>query len=220
MEPLVCQQPITLAGAGPLTGEELIAARQLAPEVVAVDGGADRVMELGVKPVAVVGDLDSLASQSHWRERGITVVETPDQNATDLEKCLDMVQAPLAVGVGFLGGRLDHSLAALGQVLRRRHLVLLHDSELIFAPGRQWRCSLPRGTRLSIHASRKLEVISEVGLRWPAAGLRLYPGTTRGISNVADSEFVSIAFSRRGALIVTELERLANIVESLGVSPN
>ncbi len=218
MKPRVWQRPVTLVGAGPFTNKNLEAAMQIAPTAIAVDGGADRLREIGVLPEAVAGDFDSLESPSRWREEGVMVLETPDQNATDLEKCLAIVRAPLIVGVGLLGGRADHSLAAFGQLLRRRKLALLHETDLVFAPGKRWQASLPQGARLSVHATRKVIVRSSEGLRWPVDGLRLHPRTTRGISNEVVSSPVSLVISRRGALLVTEMGNLRCVADSLCLS--
>lgn len=210
------KQPVTLVGAGPFDSKQLAEALKIAPVAVAVDGGADKLRKMGLMPEALVGDFDSLSSPSAWQGHGVRVLETPDQNATDLEKCLAIVRAPLIVGIGFLGGRTDHTLAAFGQLLRRRRLVLLHETDLVFASGKRWQANLPQSARLSVHATRKVKVQFSRGLRWPADGLRLHPGSTRGISNEVVTSPVSLAFSQRGALLITELQNLSAVAESLG----
>ncbi|RMF09829.1 MAG: hypothetical protein D6762_02760 [Candidatus Neomarinimicrobiota bacterium] len=52
--------------------------------LLAVDGGADHLREMGLVPDVLLGDLDSVKSLP----AGIQVVELPDPNATDLEKAL------------------------------------------------------------------------------------------------------------------------------------
>jgi thiamine pyrophosphokinase len=48
----------------------------------------------------------------------VPVHHLPEQDTTDFEKCLYSVAAPLLLGVGFLGGRADHHLAAMNVLVR------------------------------------------------------------------------------------------------------
>ena len=43
----------------------------------------------------------------------------PEQDSTDFDKCLRHIAAPLVLGVGFLGGRVDHELAAFSTLVTR-----------------------------------------------------------------------------------------------------
>ena len=49
---------VTLAGGGGFSLKLLEIARNVAPRVVAADGGADRLLQLGVEPEAVIGDFE------------------------------------------------------------------------------------------------------------------------------------------------------------------
>ena len=44
-----CQTGVTLVAGGPVLARDLAAARALAPNVVAAEGGADRALALGVR---------------------------------------------------------------------------------------------------------------------------------------------------------------------------
>ena len=55
---------VTLVGGGPVTGRDLRTALKMAPVVVGADGGANRLMQAGIAPQAVIGDLDSISSQT------------------------------------------------------------------------------------------------------------------------------------------------------------
>ena len=109
--------------------------------VVAADGGANRLYEAApgwaphlspadaraaFAPAVIVGDLDSLspAVASFYAGAGVPVLDcSADQDSTDLEKAVTYVRKKEGVGggdggvlivaAGALGGRLDHSLAAL-----------------------------------------------------------------------------------------------------------
>ena len=58
--------PVTLAGGGALDAAALGEALALAPVLIAADGAADRLAALGRDPVAVIGDMDSLADPARW----------------------------------------------------------------------------------------------------------------------------------------------------------
>ena len=63
---------VTLAGGGPFSARDLSLALRRARVPVAADGGADRLLQLGVIPQAVIGDMDSISAAtraviSKWR---------------------------------------------------------------------------------------------------------------------------------------------------------
>ncbi len=210
-------EPITLVGGGDLSPETLSLARAVAPTVIAADGGANRLREWDIPTAAVVGDMDSVADAEAWRRSNTEFLQEDEQNSTDLEKCLRLVHAPVYLAVGFLGNRLDHSLAAMGLTAFPRSvpLVLVAEGDIAFGIPHVWEASLPAGARLSIIATRQLRVREAIGLIWPPDGLELDFGTTRGVSNVAKGGIVRLAFDRPGALVVLGKEHLEEAVRSV-----
>ena len=81
--------------------------------VVAVDGGFVHVTEAGVVPDVVLGDFDSLG----YTPQAACLVEHPThKDASDLELALEFAfghGASEIFAYGCLGGRVDHTLAAL-----------------------------------------------------------------------------------------------------------
>jgi len=80
--------------------------------VVCVDGGYALARNLGVKPLFVIGDLDSLPGESI--EQGVEVIRYPEEkDFSDFELALRRVEKmePERVYVyGALGGRKDHEI--------------------------------------------------------------------------------------------------------------
>jgi thiamine pyrophosphokinase len=80
--------------------------------VVCVDGGYALACNLGVKPLFVIGDLDSLPGESI--EQGVEVISYPEEkDFSDFELALRRVEKmePERVYVyGALGGRKDHEI--------------------------------------------------------------------------------------------------------------
>lgn len=212
--------PVTLVGAGPATGADLAAALALAPEAVAADGGAGHVLPGGRRFRAVIGDLDSLepAVAMAIRAEGVPVHRVAEQDTTDLEKCLYSVAAPLVIGVGFLGGRFDHELAALSALLRfaDRPVILLGRGEICFALPVRLELDLAAGTRVSIFPLAPVTGIASSGLLWETAGLTLAPGGRIGTSNAAAGGPVRLAFDRPGALMILPDACLPGVVAHLG----
>ena len=110
--------PVTLVGGGSVAPADLAAALAIAPEAVAADGGGDHALPDGHAFRVVIGDMDSLSGAERLRAAGVPIHEVEEQDSTDLEKCLYSVEAPLFVGLGFLGGRIDHHLAAMNALVK------------------------------------------------------------------------------------------------------
>ena len=69
------------------------------------------------------------------------------------EKSLARIAAPLIIGIGFLDGRIDHTLAVIDVLSRptyRRPVLLLGGSDVMLRCVDDCQLSLPAGTRLSV----------------------------------------------------------------------
>ena len=210
-------EPVTLVGGGDLSRETLSLARAVAPTVIAANGGANRLRAWDVPTAAVVGDMDSIDDAEFWRRSSTEFLQEDEQDSTDLAKCLRLVHAPLYLAAGFLGDRLDHSLAAAGATAFpfSGPLVLVAERDIAFAVPNAWEASLPAGVRVSIIATCRVRVLESFGLKWPPDGLELEFGATRGVSNVAKGGIVRVAFDRPGALVVLGNAHLEEAVRTL-----
>ena len=54
--------------------------------IIAVDGSANKLIDLGIIPDVIIGDFDSLQAK---KIKNVKLIETPDQNKTDFRKTLD-----------------------------------------------------------------------------------------------------------------------------------
>lgn len=153
---------------------------------VAADGGAASVLAAGRVPDAVIGDMDSLPAALRAQLPEAAVHPIAEQESTDFDKALRSIAAPLVLGHGFLGGRLDHQLAALTVLVRRaaQPCVLFGEEDLTCLCPPRLGLDLPRGTRLSLFPMGEVRGASE-GLRYPIDGLDFAPGLRTGTSNEA-----------------------------------
>jgi thiamine pyrophosphokinase len=177
-------EAVTLIGGGPIVAELLTLARTVAPRIVAADGGAGVVLATGAVPEAIIGDMDSLdpKARAAFADRSYHIAE---QETTDFEKCLARIAAPLVIGVGFLGGRMDHSLASLNVLARHRDraVILLNEADVCcMVPAGGMRLSLPVGARLSLLPLGSARLWTE-GLRWNVDGAEMTPDGFISISN-------------------------------------
>ena len=79
--------------------------------IVAVDGSANKLIDLGIIPDVIIGDFDSLQAK---RIKNVKLVETPDQNKTDFRKTLDWCIEKNILNIsifGISGKSDDHFLA-------------------------------------------------------------------------------------------------------------
>lgn len=198
----------------------LAAALALAPEVVAADSGARVPLPPGTRLSAVIGDMDSLADPEAFRAAGVAVHRLAEQETTDLEKCLYSVAAPLLLGVGFLGGRVDHELAALNALVRypAPPVVLIGEADVCFLCPPLLALDLPAGTRVSFFPLAPAVGRVSEGLFWSVEGLAMAPGGRIGTSNRALGGPVRVGFDAPVVIAILPEAFLGQVVAALAVS--
>ncbi|WP_234417076.1 thiamine diphosphokinase [Loktanella sp. Alg231-35] len=169
---------------------------------IGVDGGADHLLDAGVTPAAVIGDLDSLSCRARATFADL-LHPVDDQSTTDFEKVLQRVEAPMMICLGFTGGRMDHTLSVLNVMVRfaDRAVVLVDEDDASFLanPG-QTRLALPVGTRVSI-MPLGAATVSVQGLQWSFADQLMTPDGFTSPSNAASEEEVTITTD--GPVLIT-----------------
>lgn len=167
---------ILLVGAGPIKPVILSELATMVPEVVGADGGANHILAQGLTPAAVIGDGDSLDANLRKVIPPGRIHPVSEQDTTDLEKSLARLSAPLIIGLGFLDGRFDHSLAALTALVRfaAQPVLLIGEEDACFHIPHDLTLDLPPGRRISLYPLTLLGARSD-GLRWPLDGLDLSP---------------------------------------------
>jgi thiamine pyrophosphokinase len=180
----------------------------IAQPLLAADGGANHLARIGLKPSAVIGDLDSIHDQTRAWLGEQTMVHRPDQDRTDLDKALshaffDVGLTSLNV-LAALGGRIDHDLGNLGLLARlglgerlvfveedRRVLAVAVEAELSSRPGEIW----------SFWTFDPSVLVTIEGVRWAVENAQLDAASRPSISNEATSDRVQI-LTTGGAVVV------------------
>ncbi|WP_210878213.1 thiamine diphosphokinase [Roseovarius autotrophicus] len=213
------KEPISLIGGASVSPAILRAALRLAPVVVAADGGANTAVEAGLVPRAVIGDFDSITAQTRARLPEDVLHHFEDQETTDFEKCLTQVTAPLLIGLGFVGDRLDHQMAACTALVRHaaQRCILLGEADLMFLCPPSLVLPLAEGCRVSLFPMGAVEGASD-GLRWPIGGLNLAPDGRIATSNLSVGP-VSLAVTAPKMLVILPAETLDIVVPALRATP-
>jgi thiamine pyrophosphokinase len=209
-------QGITLAGGGPFGRRDLALCLARAPVAVAADGGADRLLRLGVMPEAVIGDFDSISAATRAMIPLQNQHVVPEQSTTDFDKALRLIAAPVVLALGFAGARLDHGLAAMHTLVSHpdQRCILVGPDDLAFAAPARLDLSLTPGDPLSLFPMAAVTGRS-AGLEWPIAGLAFAPAGQIGTSNRVVSQRVVLEFDSPGMLVILPRRRLDAAIRAL-----
>ncbi len=182
--------------------------------IIGADGGAAQALRWGLWPHLVIGDMDSLPTETRTglEDHGCRFVIHPRaKDETDLELALTYAAqqgAEEIVIMGALGGRLDHTLANIfllalpdleGILVRivdgNQKVRLVRAGGVAYIEGRPGDLVslLPLGGRAS--------GVSTLGLAWTLADDTLDFGLTRGVSNEMTSPVARIEIEK-GMLLV------------------
>lgn len=205
-----------LVCAAPVAGTEEIVAR-LAPAVdvvVGVDGGATVLERSGVVPDLVVGDLDSVDDESLRTLERLAVpleVYPADKDLTDIDLALDEMRrrgvGEVLVTAAF-SGRLDHTLASVGSLMRAADLRprVVEPTMSAWLLHEKYRDSVSLSgvaATVSVIAIGGEAEVSCDGVKWPLDHVTLAPLASLGVSNVVTSA-ARFTIHRGAALLVSE----------------
>ncbi len=198
-----------LAGAD-MPPERLAEWARSAGMILAADSGADRLLEVGIVPDLVVGDLDSISllAQSEQRE----ILHDPDQDTSDCDKLL-----ALAAGMGCRsitlcgveGDLPDHVLGTLHSAARASLDVRLAYRRGI---GRVLRgpfagsIATGAGKRVSLLPLVPCEGVTLRGLAWELEDAVLDPLGLTSLSNRALGDRAEIRLASGAALLFIAAE--------------
>lgn len=185
-QPIVSSvHPITLMGGLDPAPGDLSAALTWGEGVVCADGGANHALWAEVDPLAVIGDMDSISNTARATFQDVLHPVT-EQDSTDFDKALRHIEAPLVLGVGFSGARLDHELGSMNVLVRHaaRRCILIGAETIVMLCPPQITLDVPEGTAVSLFPMNEVNCES-AGLQWPTNGLRFAPDSRIGTLNRA-----------------------------------
>jgi len=150
--------------------------------VVAADAGADRLLKYNIIPDQIIGDLDSISDKATTKLEE-WIVSNKNIQKTDLEKATDYAFEKGASEIqiiGWSGGRIDHTLAALGLAFNPR-ISLIDEHFTVEAVTDSKTIEGEECTLFSLMAMPEARV-SVTGARWNLQHEKLKMGG-RGVHN-------------------------------------
>ena len=185
---------VIITGAAPISPE--VVAR-IPPDalLIAVDGGLDHALAVGLEPSRVVGDLDSVTDAGlTWAARNASIERHPtDKDHTDTELALAVAAALDPDRITLIGGgdRLDHTIAGIGalgalSVTSVRSLEAWWDDQhvtVLQGPGSA-KLRLAAGSTLSLLALHgPCTHVTLRNTRWELTEIDIDPVVGLGVSN-------------------------------------
>lgn len=166
--------------------------------LIAADGAANLLIDAGIGPEFVVGDLDSITEATMERLQGITeLVPESDQDTTDFEKSIRFAESQLwknLLVLGMHGGDLEHTLNNWSVLMRYAQGLQL----TAFDRGRY---AIPVFESFSYDATENellslipqpLATLTTTGLVWNLTSELLQMGTREGARNRAAGSEVHV----------------------------
>lgn len=194
-----------LGGAAP-DRKRLVNWASTAQLILAADSGADVLLEAGVVPHIVVGDLDSLQSEPKLLP---DVRQNLALDSTDCDKLLSvaLMEGAVAITVMAAEGDLpDHALASLHSFAKsplKIRIVYRRGFGYILKP-EETRRTLAGGRVSLLPITSSL--VSLTGVRWPLDHVLIEPTGASSISNEAKADEVVASVHQGVALLFVESE--------------
>lgn len=149
---------------------KLVASIRSHSHLIAVDGGLNHCLRLGLKPELIIGDFDSASPEALAHFHSVPRLEFPkDKDKTDLELALDHIDKSKAKKISVFGGlgkRVDHTLANI-------NFLSLHPGLLFLESEQETLFVINHSAKLTCHPG---QIISLIPLNGPARGV-----TTKGL---------------------------------------
>ena len=197
------QEPALIIANGASCSEELMGQLlEWSPLVIVLDSAIERVFELGIKVDVLLGDFDRGFNPEYYLEQQypLTIVRTPNQDKTDLEKAFDYLieKGHKAVNVIWATGkRADHTITNITNIVSYRDqlkIVLLDDHSKVFLLPNKYDKWYIANTALSLIPIGKVSGITTKNLFYPLNNEELTIGYRTGSSNhVIEDGIVSIS---------------------------
>jgi thiamine pyrophosphokinase len=176
-----------------------------AEHIICCDGSAENLINKGIVPESIVGDLDSVSDEiaEKYSDR---LYRDDDQDTNDLTKavkwCINHGYNDLVI-LGATGKREDHSIgniSLLADYVRVTHAIIVTDTGIFSSYLESCSVSSFRGQQVSIFSINPDTWITSSGLRYKLDGLKLQ-NWWRGTLNEATGDSFDLKFSG-GPLIV------------------
>jgi len=168
-------------------------------KLICADGGANSALKMNLIPDVIVGDLDSISSNSLKEYKSVSkIIRLQRQNDTDVEKCLKYATSKKfdeALLVGVTGNRLDHTFCNIGIVLKffpRINLSLIAENSFLKPYQGKVKLKTTPAETFSIYGFDRKTKITSKGLKYQLKDIALPFGERESTSNIATGDEIEL----------------------------
>ena len=170
-------------------------------DIYCADGGAIHLETLGILPLEIWGDLDSVTKEiiEKYRNNKVRIKKFPkDKDYTDGELILQHISKlnyDEIIVIGGLGGRIDHLLTNLNLIFKFKNLKFVTEKEKIFSIEKKAELIELKGKTISfVPFSEKVEGLTLEGFKYPLNKYTLHQGDSICMSNIAIEDICKVTF--------------------------
>lgn len=174
------------------------------------DGGGNLVHTLGLNPLEIWGDMDSIEERvlEEYRNKGVSInAFEKDKDFTDGELILEYVSSKdydEILVIGAFGGRMDHSLTNTNLLFKYSKVRFITEKEEVFPVDKYAELNYPSGTTVSfIPFTDIVEGLTLKGVKFPLNKFILKRGDSICMSNIIE-ELATIEFTRGKILCIVQ----------------
>lgn len=183
--------------------------------LVCVDRGVEHCLHAGLQPDVWIGDMDSVSADGLQDSRLVNVprhVYPSDKASSDLELALDIISRDppeRVVIVGVSGGRTDHMLFNWSLPLLRSwpfSLQLIDGTVRCYVldGADSIKADTCVGKTVSLLAMKTCEGVGTTHLQYNLDNASMQPGSTLGLSNVAEASHIEVAQTQGLMLVMVQ----------------
>lgn len=180
------------------------------------DGGANHAIKLGIKPIAVLGDLDSISSETLAQLGPDTkLIRFPvDKDKTDSELLLEYLYDKGYRNIHIFaatGGDTDHLLANIFLLLRFPGCKIINCKETIVIADKHTQILGCKNHKLSlIPLSNVVQSLSISGCKFNLDNVDVFRGSSLTMSNTINSDIAELNFKTGKLLMVISKDQIAD----------
>ena len=182
--------------------------------IVAVDGGANKLLKTRFKPELLIGDMDSINSKAVKKYRDVETIRFPkEKDFIDLELainyCIDKKFGEIII-LGALGSRADMTLTnifLLTQIPKKISAKIIHENQEIYLVPKKFSITGVPGEKISLFpVMGDVKGLSLKGFVYGIDNYDLRFGIGKGLSNEFKNKKTKISF-KDGLLLCTHFRK-------------
>ncbi len=177
-----------------------------ADKIICCDGAAKKLIDFGLNPTIIIGDMDSLSSEIKKKYSNI-IIKDPDQNTNDLTKAVNWCvknKINNIVIIGATGNREDHTIANIslaGQYVKSLNLKIITDYGEFIPITKTTEFKSFAGQQISIFTLTPNVKIQSEGLKYPLNNIKLSRWWMGTLNESLTDRFL-LKFNNNGIFIV------------------